>query len=53
MKPLLEKHKLWDALLSKIEDQGDTDSDDEGEDECNEGEDQCNAIPNKSLVKRR
>ena len=33
MRPLLEKHKLWDALPSKAEDEGDTDcSDDEGDD---------------------
>ena len=32
MRPLLEKHKLWDALPSKAEDEGDTDDcDDEGE----------------------
>ena len=33
MRPLLE-NKLWDALPSKAEDEGDTDySDDEGEDD--------------------
>ena len=33
MRPLLEKHKLWDALPSKAEDEGDTDcSDGEGDD---------------------
>lgn len=34
MSPLLEKHKLWDALPNEAEDEGDTgDCDDEGEDD--------------------